>query len=214
MIDTGIFDQDRYFDVFVEYAKASPEDVLIQISVYNRGPEPAALHVLPTMWFRNLWSVPHRPEPAGSHRGLRRSRFPGDPVAPESSLGEHLLYCEGDADTAVHRERNQQAAPLRYAQSNTLREGRHQQLPGARPARGSRSGRTGSKASACYLLYRGRRVESQTLRLRLSDGAGRLDRADGSRTGPFGSEFERVLPASTRSGRILCHGHSCVDDSR
>src|SRR5213079_2556534 len=56
LIDTGIFDRDRYFDVFVEYAKASPEDVLIQISVYNRGPEPASLHVLPTVWYRNQWS--------------------------------------------------------------------------------------------------------------------------------------------------------------
>src|SRR5947209_12777818 len=58
LIDTGIFDQDRYFDIFVEYAKAAPEDVLIRISVYNRGPEAATLHVLPTIWFRNLWWVP------------------------------------------------------------------------------------------------------------------------------------------------------------
>ena len=51
-----MFDEDRYFDVFVEYAKASPEDILIQITVWNRGPEPATLHVLPTLWFRNTWS--------------------------------------------------------------------------------------------------------------------------------------------------------------
>ena len=56
LIDTGVFAQDRYFDVFVEYAKASPEDILIQITVHNRGPEPAELHVLPTLWFRNQWS--------------------------------------------------------------------------------------------------------------------------------------------------------------
>src|SRR5581483_9163256 len=56
LIDTGVFDQDRYFDVFVEYAKASPEDILIQISVFNRGPEAAPLRVLPTLWFRNQWS--------------------------------------------------------------------------------------------------------------------------------------------------------------
>src|SRR5438067_1967742 len=56
LIDTGVFDEDRYFDVFVEYAKQSPEDVLIRISVHNRGPEPAELHVLPTLWFRNQWS--------------------------------------------------------------------------------------------------------------------------------------------------------------
>ena len=52
LIDTGVFDDDRYFDVFVEYAKASPEDMLIQVTVANRGPEAATLHVLPTVWFR------------------------------------------------------------------------------------------------------------------------------------------------------------------
>src|SRR5262245_50162629 len=55
LIDTGIFDDDRYFDVFVEYAKAAPEDIMVRISVCNRGPEAAALHVLPTLWFRNTW---------------------------------------------------------------------------------------------------------------------------------------------------------------
>ena len=51
-----MFDQDRYFDVFVEYAKAAPEDLLIQITVHNRGPEPATLQLLPTLWFRNDWA--------------------------------------------------------------------------------------------------------------------------------------------------------------
>ncbi|MFN7975176.1 MAG: glucosidase [Acidobacteriota bacterium] len=56
LLDTGVFDDDRYFDVFVEYAKESPEDVLIRIRVANRGPDQAALHLLPTVWFRNTWS--------------------------------------------------------------------------------------------------------------------------------------------------------------
>src|SRR5262252_643708 len=56
LIDTGVFDEDRYFDVFVEYAKESPEDLLVRITVHNRGPSPAGLHVLPTLWFRNQWS--------------------------------------------------------------------------------------------------------------------------------------------------------------
>jgi len=54
--DTGIFDQNKYFDVFIEYAKADAEDVLIRITVHNRGPESATLHLLPQMWFRNVWS--------------------------------------------------------------------------------------------------------------------------------------------------------------
>src|SRR5207344_104035 len=56
LLDTGIFDDDRYFDVFTEYAKAGPDDVLIRIHVFNRGPEEATLHLLPTIWFRNTWS--------------------------------------------------------------------------------------------------------------------------------------------------------------
>ena len=56
LLDTGVFDDNRYFDVFVEYAKAGPEDVLIRITVHNRGPEAARLRLLPTLWFRNTWS--------------------------------------------------------------------------------------------------------------------------------------------------------------
>ena len=56
LIDTGVFDENRYFDVVVEYAKASPEDLLIRIHVVNRGPDPAELTLLPTLWFRNTWS--------------------------------------------------------------------------------------------------------------------------------------------------------------
>ena len=56
LLDTGVFDEDRYFDVFAEYAKQAPDDVLIRITVANRGPEPSTLHLLPTLWFRNVWS--------------------------------------------------------------------------------------------------------------------------------------------------------------
>ena len=57
LLDTGIFNEDRYFDVFIEYAKAGPEDILIKITAFNRGPEAAELHLLPTLWFRNDWSA-------------------------------------------------------------------------------------------------------------------------------------------------------------
>src|SRR5438445_11106611 len=55
LLDTGIFDHDRYFDVFVEYAKAGTHDLLIRITAHNRGPEPATIHLLPQLWFRNTW---------------------------------------------------------------------------------------------------------------------------------------------------------------
>jgi hypothetical protein len=56
LIDTGVFDEDRYFDVFIEYAKASPDDILLKITAFNRGQAPADLHLLPQIWFRNTWS--------------------------------------------------------------------------------------------------------------------------------------------------------------
>src|SRR6516225_9503032 len=91
LLDTGVFDQDRYFDVFVEYAKESSEEIYVQISVHNRGPDPAELHVLPTLWFRNQWSwrgSPDRPnmqEVAGNPAAIRAS---------EAALGDFYLRCD------------------------------------------------------------------------------------------------------------------------
>src|SRR5256712_2868717 len=68
LLDTGIFDEDRYFDVFVEYAKASAEDICIKIEVFNRGPEAATLHLLPHLWFRNTWAWTDPPGPEPSIR--------------------------------------------------------------------------------------------------------------------------------------------------
>jgi len=94
LIDTGIFDEDRYFDVFVEYAKASPEDVLIRITAINRGADAAPLDVLPTLWFRNTWRTwPYSPKPAlrevwGGCRCIE---------ALHGELGERWLYVDGAA---------------------------------------------------------------------------------------------------------------------
>ena len=60
LVDTGVFDDDRYFDVVVEYAKASPDDLLVSVTITNRGPDTARLEVLPTLWYRNTWAqIPH-----------------------------------------------------------------------------------------------------------------------------------------------------------
>jgi Glycosyl hydrolase family 63 C-terminal domain len=90
LLDTGIFNDDRYFDVFVEYAKADPEDVLIKISVYNRGPEAAQIHVLPTLWYRNTWSWgDDEPKPVLGQ--VERDRI----HASHPKLGDYTLQCEG-----------------------------------------------------------------------------------------------------------------------
>src|SRR5499425_2015464 len=96
LLDTGIFNSERYFDVFVEYAKQAPEDILIQITVCNRGPEAATLHVLPTLWFRNTWTWwPGTPKPALKQAATGR---PGSRAVAASHplVGERYLYCEGD----------------------------------------------------------------------------------------------------------------------
>jgi len=94
LLDTGVFDEDRYFDVVVEYAKAGVEDILIRISVVNRGPESAQLVLLPTLWFRNTWSWgSDEPRPS-----LRRGKVQGRGALIEvhhPSYGRRWLYCEG-----------------------------------------------------------------------------------------------------------------------
>ena len=91
--DTGIFDGNRYFDVFVEYAKNSPDDVLMRITAANRGPEPAPLHLLPTLWFRNTWSWGRTGE--GYWPKPRISRLAGGPLLAEhASLGRFRLEAD------------------------------------------------------------------------------------------------------------------------
>ena len=94
--DTGVFDDDRYFDVMVEYAKASPDDVLIQISATNQGPEPAELHLLPTFWFRNTWSWGTS---GGERPALRAVHGRSTTIeAHHGSLGTRWLHCDGGPD--------------------------------------------------------------------------------------------------------------------
>ncbi len=108
LLDTGIFENDRYFDVFVEYAKADIEDILIKVTVVNRGPEAANLRLLPTVWFRNTWSW-------GGHNQrpelYEARRAPNPAIELNNAItGKLWLHCEGSPDllfteneTNVHR---------------------------------------------------------------------------------------------------------------
>src|SRR5688572_20697361 len=97
LLDTGIFKEDRYFDVFVEYAKAGPEDLLIQITAANRGPDEAELHILPTLWFRNDWaSWQAKPTEKPALKQVKAASGTKIVEATHSALGQYLLYCEGD----------------------------------------------------------------------------------------------------------------------
>src|SRR5206468_3540913 len=90
LLDTGAFAEDRYFDVFLEYAKSDPEDILIRVTVHNRGPETARLRVLPTLWFRNTWSSSEN-----TTRPVLREGGPGAIEASHRELGTYVLYCDG-----------------------------------------------------------------------------------------------------------------------
>ncbi|MBI3683225.1 MAG: glucosidase, partial [Acidobacteria bacterium] len=90
LIETGVFDDDRYWDVFVEYAKADADDILIRITAANRGPDPAILHLLPTVWFRNVWSWGHNKPRPGLHQVADNAI-----EAEENTLGSYLFTFEG-----------------------------------------------------------------------------------------------------------------------
>jgi len=93
LLDTGIFDDDRYWDVFVEYAKAAPDDILMRVIVHNRGPEEAMIHLLPQLWFRNTWSWKPdsiKPELSLSNRGAISAKH--------ADLGEYALHLDGHSE--------------------------------------------------------------------------------------------------------------------
>ncbi len=93
LLDTGVFDEDRYFDVFVEYAKGTPDDILVRITAMNRGADAAVLDLLPTLWFRNRWSW----DGTTARPSLSRGTTPGVTCvnAVEERYGRRFLYCDG-----------------------------------------------------------------------------------------------------------------------
>ena len=147
LLDTGVFDDDRYFDVFVEYAKAEPEDLLIRISVHNRGPESAQLHLLPTLWFRNTWAW----QKDATKPALRQA---GDAAieASHPQLGECVLSCDG-APELLFTENETNNTRL-WAQPNAspyVKDAFHEfVVSGRRDA--VNPARTGTKAAAHYVL--------------------------------------------------------------
>ncbi len=192
LIDTGVFDKDRYFDVFVEYAKESPEDILIQISVHNRGSEAAEVHVLPTLWFRNLWSWGagiDKPELSQTERSAAYSVV----AASYPKEDPHYLYCEGTSSLLfTENETNTQrllSVPNRtpYVKDGINNYIIHGQKEAVNPEK------KGTKASPHYRLTI-QPGQCQVIRLRLTRIApAGLDQAYGKGMGPFGSHFGDVL---------------------
>jgi hypothetical protein len=187
LLDTGIFDGDRYFDVFVEYTKAGPEDVLIRITVANRGPETASLHVLPTIWFRHTWSSEESAKPL--LRQIEGAHGMNIISAAHSELGERFLYCKGVAALLfTENETNYQGLfgsknLTRYVKdgiNDYVVHGRHEAV---------NPERNGTKAAAHYRITVAAGSETE-IQLRLTDLAPQVLKEE-----PFGSDFDTILRA-------------------
>jgi hypothetical protein len=211
LLDTGVFDDDRYFDVFVEYAKAAPEDLLVRITVCNRGPEATPLHVLPTLWFRNTWSWA-----GGGAKPVLRGEPGGTPAIHahhtdplfRQSLQDYILSCGGE--------------PTLLFTENETNNGRLFGTPNASPfvkdgindfvVHGNRDAvnpeRTGTKAAAHYVLEVGA-GKSEVINLRLTAAA-----AKGTGN-PFGQPFEEILATRLREADDFYRSvtpESCSED--
>ena len=195
LLDTGVFDDDGYFDVFVEYAKENPDDILIQVSVVNRGPNKAELHVLPTLWFRNTWSWT-ADEPKPLLEQVKGRAGVSVIAAGHPTLGQRFLYCKGDV-------------PLLFTENETNTE-RLLGTPNTSPyvkdginnavvlgqTEAVNLQQMGTKGAAHYQLRLGP-GERQAIQLRLTDIAPQALRGvyPVGRGNPFGRHFTDVFHA-------------------
>jgi hypothetical protein len=190
LLDTGVFDEDRYFDVLIEYAKAGPEDILVRISASNRGPESARLYLLPTLWFRNTWTW----NGGGVKPVLRSAGARGGAAVVTAShpeLDDHEWHCEGKplllfTDNETNNKRlfgTENPTPyVKDAFHDYLISQRHDAV---NPAS------TGTKAAALYELDVAA-GQTATVRLRLSDTGPR------AAPGMFGSVFDELIAVRAR----------------
>jgi len=194
LLDTGIFDDDRYFDVFVEYAKADPGDILIRITVHNRGPESAELHLLPTLWFRNTWSWGEGTKPS---LGLTED---GTVLASHYELGQCRFCCEGSPELLfTENESNFSRLWGGHNATQYVKDAFHEYLISGNREAVSPS-KVGSKVAAHY------RLElpaggNKTVRLRLSEAEcnnpfAEFDEVFALRLADADEFYERITPQS------------------
>jgi len=204
LLDTGIFDDDRYFDVFVEYAKADTEDILVRITVHNRGPEAAELHLLPTLWFRNTWSWEQ-----GDTRPTLRQVKDGTVLASHPQLGDRTLHCDG-APQLLFTE-NESNADRLWGQPNAtqyVKDAFHNYVISGNQNAVDPS-KAGTKTAAYY------RLEvpaggSKVVRLRLSaqpgaDSFKTFDEIFASRVADADEFYARITPASLSEDERRVH---------
>ena len=186
--DTGVFDDGRYFDIFAEYAKASPNDILIRLTIANRGGEAAALHVLPTLWFRNTWTWGCAHEGCTLKPGMKRTsatslegdhetlgRFRLDTEAMAEGEGPELLFTDNETNLKRLYDVANGGRHVKDAFHNYVIQGDREAV---------NAGCSGTKAAAHYVLNLPARSQ-RVLRLRLRVG-------EGASAAPF-SDFEPIF---------------------
>jgi hypothetical protein len=206
LIDTGVFDKDKYFDVFVEYAKADPEDILVRITVENRGPDAAALHLLPTLWFRNVWErdkAMAKPELRGQKGTSRESVV----AVQHETLGQFFLHCEGDVPLLfTNNESNEQRLSGKANASPYVKDGFHEYVIHGNKGAVNPEG-FGTKAAAYYQVKVDGRKRS-VVRLRLS----RAEKIAGG----VGEDFDAIVDARMKESEefytTLAPRGSCDED--
>ena len=204
LLDTGIFNDDRYFDVFVEYAKEGPEDVLIRITAQNRGPETARLRVLPTLWFRNTWSWTD-----DARKPSVREAGRGEIQASHDDLGTYWLHCDEAAELLfTDNETNTRRLWGQPNASPYVKDAFHEYIVGGRTD-AVNPDKTGTKAAAHYVLdVPGGGSKSVRLRLaaaRMKDAFGGFDRTLKRRIADADEFYERITPGSLNEDQRRVH---------
>jgi Glycosyl hydrolase family 63 C-terminal domain len=204
LLDTGIFDDDRYFDVFVEYAKGDPEDILVRISAHNRGPQAAQIHVLPTLWFRNTWSGAD-----GEVRPTLQQINNSAIKASHKELGNYTLHCDGAAELLfTDNETNVSRLWQQPNASPYVKDAFHEYVIGRRrdavnPAH------SGTKAAAHYVLDVPAN-DCRVVRLRLSKSSlanafEKFDQLFAERLAESDEFYERITPKNLTEDERRVH---------
>ena len=186
--DTGIFDEGRYFDIFIEYAKAGPDDILIRMTCANRGPDPAVLHLLPTLWHRNSWAWGRQGEGYWPKGRIERAG-PGRLRSEHATLGRQLLACDTVAGALpdllfTDNETNAQRLFGASNRSPWVKDAFHRRVVNDERGAVNPDG-SGTKAAAWYSFTVAPGAQ-QVIRCRLSAEAEMSDQ-------PFGEGFDALV---------------------
>ncbi len=195
LLDTGVFNKDRYFDVFVEYAKGAAEDILVRITAINRGPDAADLHLLPTLWFRNDWSKWIAESNRASEKpNIEQIEAPKGATAVAAAhplLGTFILSCEGDVPLLfTENETNHERLFGQKNESPYVKDGINDCVVQGRPD-AVNPGKEGTKVAAHYTVTIGA-GQTRVIRLRLSSSS--LDQKGQA----FGKNFDKLFDERLR----------------